>query len=267
MSKEISKTTQQLPTTDNSGITWGPWSAIITIVVIFFLESVVASLAIVVYAALKSQNITQATNWLSNSVPYDFWYTLFAEALTVAGVWLFIRLRKGNWRAIGLHRPKTEDAAYSFIGLAIYYPIYIIVIGALAALTKLNVNQTQNIGVSQSTTGWPLLLVFISLVILPPIAEEIAFRGFLYSGFKKVLPKIWAVLLTGIIFAIPHALESQSGGLLWVAAVDTFILSAVLCWLREKTGRLYASMGLHALKNLIAFVYVFHIFQQLNFHF
>ncbi|HUD08397.1 MAG TPA: type II CAAX endopeptidase family protein [Candidatus Saccharimonadales bacterium] len=267
MSKEISKKTELSPAPKNDGITWGPWGAIITIIVLFFIESVVASLVIVVYAALKSQNVTQATNWLSNSIPYGFWFTVFAETLIVAGVWFFIRIRKGNWRAIGLYRPQKIDAAYPFIGLVIYYPIYIIAVSILATLTKLNINQQQNVGFSQSTTGWPLILVFICLVILPPIAEEIAFRGFLYSGLKKSLPKIWAVIFTGIIFAIPHALESQSGGLLWIAAVDTFILSAVLCWLREKTGRLYAGMGLHALKNFIAFAYVFHIFQQLNFHF
>jgi membrane protease YdiL (CAAX protease family) len=259
MSKEISNTTELPPKSKNDSITWGPWSAIIAIVVIFFVESVVASLAIVIYAALKSQNITQATNWLSNSIPYEFWFTVFAEVLIVTGVWFFIRLRKGNWRAIGLYRPRKIDAVYPFIGLVIYYPIYIIAVSILASLTKININQKQNIGFSQSTNGWPLILVFICLVILPPIAEEIAFRGFLYSGLKKSLPKIWAVILTGIIFAIPHTLESQGGGLLWIAAVDTFILSAVLCWLREKTGRLYAGMGLHALKNFIAFASIFLI--------
>jgi membrane protease YdiL (CAAX protease family) len=87
--------------------------------------------------------------------------------------------------------------------------------------------------------------------------EEILFRGFLYSGLKKSLPKIWAVLLTCTIFAAPHLLEGGSSGLLWVAGIDTFILSLVLIWLREKTGRLYASMGLHALKNFIAFASLF----------
>ncbi len=226
---------------------------------IFFIESLVASLAIIVYAAIKSQNLTQATNWLSNSIPYEFWFTVFAEALTVVGILWFIRWRKGNWRAIGLSQFKKQDIAWPFIGLVVYFPIYIAVISVLATLTKINLNQQQNVGFSQSTTGWPLILVFISLVVLPPIAEEIAFRGFLYSSLKKNLPKIWAVAITGLIFAIPHALEGQGGGLLWVAAVDTFILSAVLCWLREKTGRLYAGIGLHALKNFIAFASIFLI--------
>jgi hypothetical protein len=95
---------------------------------------------------------------------------------------------------------------------------------------------------------------------LPPFAEEIMFRGFLFSGLKKKLPVIWAALFTSLLFAVPHLLESGSGGLLWIAGIDTFILSMVLCWLRQKTDRLYAGMGLHALKNFIAFatLYLLH---------
>jgi membrane protease YdiL (CAAX protease family) len=249
---------------NNDGITWNPWGAIITILVIFFSQAIIASLAIIIYASIKSQSVTQATNWLSNSLPFNFWYTVFAEVFTVIGVWLFIRWRKGNWRKIGLYRPQKADVAWSFIGFLVYFPIYLVIINILASVTNINFNQQQATGFSSSTTGWPLILVFISLVILPPIAEEIAFRGLLFSGLKKKLPLIWAVVFTGLLFAIPHALESQSGGLLWIAAVDTFILSAVLCWLREKTGRLYASMGLHALKNLLAFIDLFFI---INHHF
>ena len=45
--------------------------------------------------------------------------------------------------------------------------------------------------------------------------------------------------------------------------IDTFILSLTLIWLREKTGRLYASMGLHGLKNFIAFIQLYPI---IHFH-
>ncbi|MGH7237402.1 MAG: CPBP family glutamic-type intramembrane protease [Candidatus Saccharimonadales bacterium] len=46
-----------------------------------------------------------------------------------------------------------------------------------------------------------------------------------------------------------------------MAGVDTFILSTVLCYLREKTGRLYAGIGVHALKNFVAFaaLFLFHV--------
>ena len=39
--------------------------------------------------------------------------------------------------------------------------------------------------------------------------------------------------------------------------LDTFILSLVLIYLREKTGGLWASITLHAFKNGVAFVALF----------
>src|ERR1022692_4140912 len=39
--------------------------------------------------------------------------------------------------------------------------------------------------------------------------------------------------------------------------MDTFLLSLVLVYLQEKTGKLWASMGLQMLKNLIAFFFFF----------
>jgi membrane protease YdiL (CAAX protease family) len=43
---------------------------------------------------------------------------------------------------------------------------------------------------------------------------------------------------------------------MWAAAFDTFILSVVLVYLREKTGALYAGMLVHMLNNLLAFFVV-----------
>jgi uncharacterized protein len=78
-------------------------------------------------------------------------------------------------------------------------------------------------------------------------------RGYLFSGLRMVW-RFWpAVLVTSLFFGAAH-LEFGSGGpLVWAAAIDTFILSAVLCFLRERTGALYAGIAVHMLNNLIAF--------------
>lgn len=73
---------------------------------------------------------------------------------------------------------------------------------------------------------------------------------------KKGLRVLPAAIVTSLIFAVGHLAESSQGPL-YVAAIDTFVLSLVLIYLREKTGRLWASIGLHAIKNAIAFVTVF----------
>ena len=121
----------------------------------------------------------------------------------------------------------------------------------------LNVNQQQDIGFTNVHGAGALILTFISLVILPPLAEEIMVRGFLYSTLKKAMPALSAVLLTSALFAAAHLPEGGAAGPLYIAALDTFVLSLVLIYLREKTGSLWGSITLHATKNGIAFVALF----------
>ncbi len=242
------------------GVTWGPAAAILIVVLIYVVVQLVSVQIVSIYPLLKHWSAAQATSWINNSVVAQFVYVALDEALTVASLVWFIRWRKGSIAALGLAKAKYQDILYALAGLAIYFPVYIVAITILSRLIpSLNVNQQQALGFSQATTGWPLVLVFISLVILPAIVEEILFRGFLFSGLKRALPVVWAAIITSAIFASPHLLESTGGGALWVAGVDTFILSLVLCWLRGKTGRLYAGMGLHGLKNFIAFAALFLI--------
>jgi len=246
--------------TADSGITWGPWSAVGVVIAVFLIAQLVAEEILLIYPRTQGWTVSVANNWLQNSVYAQFFYVLLAEILTVGLIFLFIYWRKGKLRSIGLKRPKIIDIPYALSGLVIYYPTYILAALIAAWLLRVNLNQTQSIGFNGSYSGWQLVVVFVSLVILPPIAEEIMFRGFLFSGLRKKLPFIWAALFTSLLFAVPHLLESGSGGLLWIAGIDTFILSMVLCWLRQKTQRLYAGMGLHALKNFIAFatIYLLH---------
>jgi membrane protease YdiL (CAAX protease family) len=85
-------------------------------------------------------------------------------------------------------------------------------------------------------------------------------RGFLYSTLKKALPTAGAVILTSLLFAGAHLPEGGAAGPLYIAALDTFVLSLILIYLREKTGSLWASITLHACKNGVAFLalFVFH---------
>jgi len=119
-------------------------------------------------------------------------------------------------------------------------------------LTQINLGQKQELGFDQLFTSGQKLLALVSLVVLPPIIEETVFRGFLFSGLRKKCNFIVAALVTSVLFASLHLLASSQGPL-WIAGLDTFVLSLVLCYLREKTGALWAPMMLHALKNVIAF--------------
>ncbi|MDO4732705.1 MAG: CPBP family intramembrane metalloprotease [Bacillota bacterium] len=56
----------------------------------------------------------------------------------------------------------------------------------------------------QANTPLKMFLVFIQLLILAPLGEELLFRAFLYPALLKRL-KIWpAILLSSLIFAALH---------------------------------------------------------------
>ncbi|HEY1835315.1 MAG TPA: CPBP family intramembrane glutamic endopeptidase [Candidatus Saccharimonadales bacterium] len=243
-------------------IPWSPVVAVVFVVVIYFVSQLVGGLLLSIYPMVRHWSDGQANTWINNSVLAQFGYVVIAEGLMLLPLWWFLKRYKFGFGKLGLTRIKADDMLYALGGFMMYFFSYAILLSiATKAIPSLNVNQPQQIGFQTASGFGPLALTAISLVILPPIVEEILVRGFLYTSLKKSLPKIVAALITSIIFASAH-LEFGSGApLLWVAAIDTFTLSLVLCYLREKTGRLWASMGVHGLKNAIAFasLFIFHV--------
>ena len=190
----------------------------------------------------------------------QFIYGLLADALIIAGIYACLRWFRWSWQTIGLRRPIWWQILLG-VGAAVpYYLLYgIIVIGVKAVVPSLNVDQPQDIGFHGVNGTIPLVLTFISLVILPPLAEEITMRGFLYTGLRQRLPVVLAALVVSLLFGAAHLAEGGDAGPLWIGAIDTFVLSLVLCFLREKTGNLWAGIILHATKNGIAFLLLFVI--------
>ncbi len=247
--------------TQKDSVNWTPLETVGITLAIYFGSQLIGLLLIYVFGLIGGLSQTQDNNWLNNNVYGQFVMVFAVEALTLSLLLGFLKKRSANLKTIGLGTPKIKDIGFVLIGFLFYFVTYLLVLAVLQrAVPNLNKDQKQMIGFSGARRG-QLGLVFISLVILPPFIEELMMRGFLYSGLKKGLPIMWAAIITSLLFGLAH-LEAGSGQpLLWTAGIDTFILSFVLIYLREKTGTLWASIGLHMLKNCIAFasLFVFHI--------
>lgn len=98
------------------------------------------------------------------------------------------------------------------------------------------------------TTGEPLWVLWIALVVMAPLFEELLFRGFLIPGLERRWGGWAAVLISSGIFAGIHL------------QYDWFDMSAVLGLglmfgaLRVQTGSTWLAMLLHAAVNLAATV-------------
>lgn len=231
--------------------------AILVVVLSYLVAQLAGGFLIAMWPRLHHWTALQADVWVNNSVDAQFFYVLFAEGLTLAVLYWFLRRHRANFRDVGLKRPQPQDIGYAFSGVAAYLVLYGLAIAAVGTFYKVNTSQQQDIGFQHVSGFFALTLTFLSLVVLPPIVEEITFRGVLFTSLRRGrLGFAGAALVTSLLFAAPHLLEG-GGSLLWVAGIDTFALSLVLCYLRQRTGRLWAGIGLHAIKNGMAFVTLF----------
>lgn len=240
------------------GVNWSPLESVGVTLFIFFFGQLLGSLLIFLPLTLLGWSNQRISDLVTNNTFGQFLVVLFIEVITVGLLIAFLRRRKTKPKAIGLvGRPQLSDFFRAVLGYVVYFAIYLVVIQvAKGIFPSLDLEQKQDIGFEQ-VARIQLPLVFISLVVLPPIVEELLMRGFLYTGLKQRLPRLWAIFLTSFLFAIAHLQADNAAPLLWVAAIDTFVLSIVLIYLRDKTGKLWSSMMLHALKNFIAFVVLF----------
>ena len=237
---------------------WNALAGVLYVVLIFFVSQMISLMLLSMFLASKHLSVDQMSSYLDGSVIAQFFYILIAESLAIGLVYMFLKWHKSGFASIGLIKPKWRDLGYGLAFVPVYYLVYLITLGIASVLVpSLNINQEQQIGFDNVQGTLELTLTFLSLVILPPLAEEIMARGLLYSSLKKAMPIAGAAVITSLIFAAAHLPEGGAAGPLYVAAIDTFILSLVLVYLREKTGSLWSSITLHSFKNGVAFVLLF----------
>jgi membrane protease YdiL (CAAX protease family) len=103
-----------------------------------------------------------------------------------------------------------------------------------------------------ATDAW---MVALFGVFIAPIAEEIAFRGFLYPSLRPWTGRILAAILTSVPFALLHAQQVAHA---WGPLAMVFLVSMVLVAIRERTGSVAGSALVHACYNLSIFAVIFY---------
>lgn len=239
-----------------SSVPWGPGAAIIVTALVFLLSQIGVGVICYLLFGVVGWTSQRTDQWLSSTFG-QFLTLLLSETLLMCGIWWFLHRRNVSFRLLGYaRRPAWRDIGYAALAFLVYL-IALLVLSTLAnVLFHLNLDQKQDIGFDHVAGATQKVLTLISLVLLPPIAEETAFRGLLFGGLRAKVPFVAAAVITSVLFAAPHLLESSSGPL-WVAGLDTFILSLVLCYLREKTGALWAGIAVHMAKNSLAFLFLY----------
>ena len=101
----------------------------------------------------------------------------------------------------------------------------------------------RNIRISNNSTE--LLSVFIMIVIIAPIIEEIIFRGLIYRVFKGLLGPFFGAFISSILFSFVH--------LNLLSFPYLFIFGIILCLYCEKEKTIITPILMHSILNGIMF--------------
>lgn len=167
---------------------------------------------------------------------------------------IFFKKKIPSRKELGLQgTPTWTDILLAIIGFIVYLIISALLTKIFEIFPFFDSSQEQEIMYDFLNGNFERILGFISLAIIPPIVEEIAFRGWLYYKLKNKFSgkkaRIISILTVSIFFGIMHGQ--------WNVGISVFSMSVIFCLIRELTGTVYGGILAHMIANTIAFYLLF----------
>lgn len=201
----------------------------------------VLAAALVIAAAW---GLTLALVALSVDPDVDLWIGLFPtlfELLFLAVVWWFtVRKYGASLSTLGFVSFKPLVlvkglgllfVAYFFIGLYAYW------LRAYGLEMQPDVTPV----LRELSSPW---LLFVAVVVVAPVAEEVFFRSFVFAGLRSRYDWRWAAVISSALFAAAH--------LQLAFFIPSFILGFLFAYLYQRSDSVWPGMILHLLINGLA---------------
>jgi sodium transport system permease protein len=104
--------------------------------------------------------------------------------------------------------------------------------------------QAQIETINQLFNNAPLWQMLLVIALAPAICEELAFRGFILSGLRRMGHKWGAIVLSAVIFGMAHGILQQSLG--------ATVVGIVIGYVAVKTGSLWPGVLFHFVHNSLS---------------
>ena len=160
-------------------------------------------------------------------------------------------IRPGDF---GLRLPRIGSAIGW--GLLCYGAIALVGAGAAAVFdvgSDEQDNVLESLGIDEGSSY--VVLAAVVVTVLAPLAEEVLFRGFVFTALRGRLGVLGAALLAGSIFGSLHitSYTDDPASLAFASILTLSFFGFALCLLYARTGSLVPCIALHAINNSIAF--------------
>lgn len=227
---------------------WGVIESVLTLVVGHAAAIFVTIVIVIFISAVLA--ITGSELDLRNDILTNFGLLVISNLVILAVIVGYARLKGNRLSDLGLRPAKLSGYLWVIPATLAYVFLVTVVFAVLPFIfPQLDLNQNQDIPFIDARGTFEMIVAFIALIIVAPVAEEIIYRGWLFGGLKKRLGVPLAMVLSSIGFALVHGQIN--------VMIDTFVLGLILAWLYYYTKSIWPAVVLHALKNSIAFYVLF----------
>lgn len=183
------------------------------------------------------------------------------QALVVVGIVgvMVVGADALRWSEMGL-RGGRGGALASFLGGAVFAGPVILITAVVTVVAVQLAGAVPASPLPPTGTSAGLVLHLLAGAVIAPFAEELLFRGFALTAWRRVVGDRAAIIGSSIVFVLAHVLTvggdtfGSGASLAFVAAVARIPVALALGWLFVRTGSLWAPIGLHAAYNAILIV-------------
>ena len=201
----------------------------------------VALLAIRFYASMLMPSLE---GWSSFAVAQVLSLVATIALPAVAAAFFLTRT---PWKTLRLNRFAPGAVLAAMLLAIVVHPLGMTIASVVAKLVPMSEGMAHQLaGMESLFTEAPLWQVLLVLALAPAVCEELAFRGFLLSGFATNNRAWRAVLASSLFFGLTHGIIQQS--------ISAAIVGLLLGTLAIRTRSLWACIGFHAVYNSLTFV-------------
>jgi membrane protease YdiL (CAAX protease family) len=208
---------------------------------LLFATLLFASLGVALFfAALLMKFTTLALGW-KMILPQ---LVLYALALTGLAAIFRFRYDRPLWRSLGW-KPTALFITLSTLLAGPFLNLALGILGAALHTPEIDLPFQQMLGSTATTIS-----LGIVVVILGPVCEELAFRGFLMPLLMRSVGVAGGIVATGLIFGSMHGYEYEWS---WQYILLVSLAGCVFGWTKHKTQSTAAAAFMHSTFNLAQF--------------
>jgi len=182
-------------------------------------------------------------------------YSIVALDLVLVAIVYFriVHPKVLSWGQLGLTTSRLGERVALGVGVGILVILGSAVIEAALQAAGIHQNQEQMFEGVLNATIPQFVGVLLAGAVIAPIAEEIFFRGYVFTGARRTYGMIAAFVLSSLLFALAHLNAA--------AFIPIILIGLAFCYVYWKTGSLVPSMVAHMMNNAVALITLYFLHQ------